>query len=135
MGSIFKDSAEAKAIFDELFQQILAIEESNRQFSATNAVLGVFYSDPEYFVAFDGTKTPTVLSWDPGIHSDIEIRMSCDTAHTFWKGDLNFPVAMMKGKVKIKGPSATVMKLLPAVAPGHEIYPKIVKERGREDAL
>ena len=100
-----------------------------------NSVLGVMYSDPEYFVAIDGTQTPTVLNHDAGTKVDIEIRMSSDTAHTFWKGDLNFPVAMMKGKVKIKGPSATVMKLLPAVAPGHEIYPSILKERGREDSL
>ena len=132
---VFKDEAEAKEVFDTLFERILSLEESNRQFSATKAVLGVYYSDPNYSVAIDGTKSPTVLDHDPNAKVDIEIRMSSDTAHTFWKGDLNFPVAMMKGKVKIKGPSATVMKLLPAVAPGHEIYPHLWKERGREDAL
>jgi putative sterol carrier protein len=132
---VFNDAAEAKEVFDTLFERILEIDDSNKQFSATNAVLGVYYSNPDYFVAIDGTKSPTVLNHDPDAKVDIEIRMSSDTAHTFWKGDLNFPVAMMKGKVKIKGPSATVMKLLPAVAPGHEIYPAIWKERGREDAL
>lgn len=132
---VFNDEAEAKEVFDTLFERILAIETSNQQFSAANAVLGVFYSDPGYYVAIDGTESPAILTHDPTAKADIEIRMSSDTAHTFWKGDLNFPVAMMKGKVKIKGPSATVMKLLPAVAPGHEIYPTIWKERGREDAL
>jgi putative sterol carrier protein len=133
----YKDSAEAKELSDEMFKRILEIDESNKQFSATNAVLGVYYKDPEYFVAIDGTQTPTVLAFDEATapKSDIEIRMSSETANTFWKGELNFPVAMMKGKVKIKGPSATVMKLLPAVAPGHEIYPALWKERGREDAL
>ncbi|MEW6470782.1 MAG: SCP2 sterol-binding domain-containing protein [Actinomycetota bacterium] len=134
---VFKDEAEAREVFDTMFERILAIEESNKQFSATNAVLGVYYPDDgwTYTVNIDGTQSPTVLNHDPDAKVDIEIRMSTDTAHTFWKGDLNFPVAMMKGKVKIKGPSATVMKLLPAVAPGHEIYPAILKERGREDAL
>jgi|SRR5581483_4253133 len=132
---VFNDAAEAKEVFDTMFERILEIDDSNKQFSATNAVLGVYYSNPDYFVAIDGTQSPTVLVHEPETKVDIEIRMSSDTAHTFWKGDLNFPVAMMKGKVKIKGPSATVMKLLPAVAPGHEIYPAIWKERGREDAL
>ena len=132
---VFKDEAEAKEVFDALFRRILEVDDSNKKFSATNAVLGVYYTGPDYFVAIDGTKSPTVLERDPSTKVDIEIRMSSDTAHTFWKGDLNFPVAMMKGKVKVKGPSATVMKLLPAVAPGHEIYPSVWKERGREDAL
>jgi putative sterol carrier protein len=132
---VFKDEAEAKEVFDTMFERILELDESNKQFSATNAVLGVIYNGPDYFIAIDGTQSPAVLNDDPNAKVDIEIRMSSDTAHTFWKGDLNFPVAMMKGKVKIKGPSATVMKLLPAVAPGHEIYPALWKERGREDAL
>jgi putative sterol carrier protein len=129
---VFSDAAEAKEVFDTLFERVIAIKESNKQFSAANAVLGVFYSDPEYFVAIDGTKAPTVLVHDPETKVDIEIRMSADTAHTFWKGELNFPVAMMKGKVKIKGPSATVTKLLPAVAPGHEVYPQVLKELGMD---
>lgn len=134
---VFKDEAEAKEVFDTMFERILAIPESNKQFSATNAVLGVYYPDGDwtYVINIDGTQSPTVLSYEKDAKVDIEIRMSTDTAHTFWKGELNFPVAMMKGKVKIKGPSATVMKLLPAVAPGHEIYPNIWKERGREDVL
>jgi len=132
----FNDADEAKKAFDTLFERILEIPASNEQFSATGAVLGVIYSNPDYFVAIDGTQSPTVLEHDRDkIKLDIEIIMSSDTANTFWKGDLNFPVAMMKGKVKIKGPSATVMKLLPAVAPGHEIYPGILKEQGLEQAL
>ncbi|HEV7685615.1 MAG TPA: SCP2 sterol-binding domain-containing protein, partial [Acidimicrobiia bacterium] len=80
-------------------------------------------------------KSPTVLEHDPGTKVDIEIRMSSDTAHTFWKGELNFPVAMMKGKAKIKGPSDKAMKLLPALEPGFELYRQILKERGREDLV
>jgi hypothetical protein len=132
---VFSSAAEAKEVFDTLFERLLAVADSNKQFSAANAVLGVFYSQPDYFVAIDGTQDPTVLRHDPETKVDIEIRMSADTADTFWKGELNFPVAMMKGKAKVKGPSATVMKLLPAVAPGHGIYPEIWKERLQRDSV
>jgi putative sterol carrier protein len=98
-------------------------------------VLGVYYTDPAYFIAIDGTQSPAVLAYDPDTKVDIEVRMSADTAHTFWKGELNFPVAMMKGKAKIKGPSDKAMQLLPALDPGFELYPQILKECGREGTL
>lgn len=133
--SVYSDPAEAKEIFDSLWQGILAVESSNQQFSGAGVVLGVYYTDPAYFIAIDGTQSPAVLAYDPDTKVDIEVRMSADTAHTFWKGELNFPVAMMKGKAKIKGPSDKAMQLLPALEPGFELYPQILKERGREGTL
>jgi hypothetical protein len=133
--AVYTDQAEAKDIFDALWQGILAVESSNQQFSSAGTVLGVYYTDPVYFVAIDGTQSPAVLVSDPDTKVEIEVRMSADTAHTFWKGELNFPVAMMKGKAKIKGPSDKAMKLLPALEPGFELYRQILKERGREDLV
>jgi len=133
--AVYTDPAQAKEVFDALWQGILAVESSNEQFAAAGVVLGVYYTDPAYFVAIDGTASPAVLVSDPDTKVDLEVRMSADTAHTFWKGELNFPVAMMKGKAKIKGPSDKAMKLLPALEPGFELYGRIVKEHGREDAL
>lgn len=129
---VFKSEAEAKAAFDKLFEAILELEEPNKRASDANVVLALRYSDPSYFGAIDGTKSPAVLSHDPDIKADIEISMSSDTAHTFWKGELNFPVALMKGKVKIKGSAATVMRLLPTVTPGYQIYPRLIQELGIE---
>jgi putative sterol carrier protein len=133
--AVYTDAEEAKQIFDELWQGILAVESSNQQFAGAGVVLGVYYTDPAYFVAIDGTRSPAVLTDEPDTKVDIEVRMSADTAHTFWKGELNFPVAMMKGKAKIKGPSDKAMTLLPALQPGFELYRQILKEHGREDAL
>ena len=133
--AVYTAPAEAKTIFDALWRGIVAVDASNQQFSAAGVVLGVYYTDPGYFVAIDGTRSPAELVFDPDTKVDIEVRMSADTAHTFWKGELNFPVAMMKGKAKIKGPSDKAMKLLPALEPGFELYRQIVKEHGREDAL
>jgi putative sterol carrier protein len=131
---VYGNVDEAKAVFDDLFGRILGLEESNRLFSDANAVLGIFYTDPEYFVAIDGTKTPAELVKEPR-PVDIEIRMSADTGHKFWKNELNFPVAMMKGKVKVKGPSDVVMKLLPAVLPGQGLYAAVLKDHGREELI
>jgi putative sterol carrier protein len=129
---VFNTVEDAKQAFDQLFERILEIEDSNRRASAANVAVAVVYSDPDYFAIIDGRQSPTVLTHDRDVKFDIEIKMSSDTAHAFWKGDLSLPVAMMKGRVKIKGPAATVMKLLPVVAPGHQIYPQIVKELGIE---
>jgi len=131
---VYQNGEEAKAVFDDLFGRIIELEESNKLFSGANAVLGVFYTDPDYFVAIDGTQTPAVLHFEPR-PVDIEIRMSADTGHKFWKNELNFPVAMMKGKAKVKGPSDVVMKLLPAVLPGQGLYPAVLKDHDREDLI
>jgi hypothetical protein len=42
---------------------------------------------------------------------------------------------MMKVKVKIKGPSDVVMKLLPAVMPGQGLYPAVLKDHNRQDLI
>ena len=131
---VYSNAEEARSIFDDLFERIVGLEESNRMFSAANAVLGVFYTDPDYFIAIDGTQTPAVLHKESR-PVDIEIRMSADTGHKFWKNELNFPVAMMKGKAKVKGPSDVVMKLLPAVLPGQGLYPAVLKDHNREDLI
>ncbi|MDQ1489789.1 MAG: hypothetical protein QOJ23_2303 [Actinomycetota bacterium] len=132
--AVYQNPDEAKQIFDDLFERIIALEESNQLFSAANAVLGVVYNNPDYFIAIDGTQSPAVLHRESR-PVDIEIRMSADTGHTFWKNELNFPVAMMKGKVKIKGPSDVVMKLLPAVLPGQGLYPAVLKDHNRQDLI
>ncbi|HYH50244.1 MAG TPA: SCP2 sterol-binding domain-containing protein [Acidimicrobiia bacterium] len=132
--AVYQQPEEVQAIFGDLFERILALPESNRLFSEAGAVLGVYYTDPECTVIIDGTKTPAELSLEDR-PVDIELRMSADTGHTFWKGELNFPVAMMKGKAKVKGPSDVVMKLLPAVLPGQGLYPDVLKAHGREDLL
>jgi putative sterol carrier protein len=132
--AVYQNADEAKQIFDDLFERIIALEESNQLFSAANAVLGVVYNNPDYFIAIDGTQSPAVLHRESR-PVDIEIRMSADTGHTFWKNELNFPVAMMKGKVKIKGPSDVVMKLLPAVLPGQGLYPAVLKDHNRQDLI
>ena len=145
--AVYQNADEAKQIFDDLFERIIALEESNQLFSAANAVLGVVYNNPDYFIAgkphLDGVNL--IIQADPAaaiavLHResrpvDIEIRMSADTGHTFWKNELNFPVAMMKGKVKIKGPSDVVMKLLPAVLPGQGLYPAVLKDHNRQDLI
>jgi putative sterol carrier protein len=116
-------------VFDSLWEQVLAVPKSNEQFSATGEVIGVYYTDPDYFIAVDGTQSPAVLDREPAGKVGIEVRMSCDTADLFWRGNLNVPVALMKGKVKINGPSAKAMKLLPALAAGFDIYPRIIEQR------
>ena len=78
--AVYTDPAQAKEVFDALWQGILAVESSNEQFAAAGVVLGVYYTDPAYFVAIDGTASPAVLVSDPDTKVDIEVRMSADTS-------------------------------------------------------
>jgi len=61
--------------------------------------------------------------------------MSADDGHKFWLGELNIPMAMARGKVKVGGPVGKLLRLLPAMQPAFTIYRTFLQERGQESKL
>ena len=48
---------------------------------------------------------------------------------------LNLMAALARRQIIAKGPIPKILKLLPAVEPMYEMYPRILKEMGREDIV
>ena len=43
--------------------------------------------------------------------------------------------ALARRQIIAKGPIPKILKLLPAVSPMYEMYPRILREMGREDLI
>ncbi|MFJ9562206.1 SCP2 sterol-binding domain-containing protein [Streptomyces fuscichromogenes] len=60
----------------------------------------------------------------------ITLRMSCDTAHALWMGQLMVPVAIATGRLRIRGKVARVLELVPMLRPAFDRYPEIAAAAG-----
>ena len=70
---------------------------------------------------------------DPAPKGEIVMTMEADTAHKFWLGNLNVPLALAKRKVKVDGNLTKMMGLLPAIGPAYARYAEYLKANGRAD--
>ena len=92
----------------------------------------VRYTDPASTILVDATLDPPVVTTNPHPQTATEITldMSADDGHAFWMGNLNMAIALAKGRVKVSGPIAKIMKLLPAMKPAFPKYKAFIEERG-----
>lgn len=101
------------------------------------------YDDPHAVVTINAAKPPTqpgalfdVLWGDnTGLKPDIEMSMKSDVAHQFWQGKVNLMAAIARRQIVTKGSLPKILKLLPAVEPMYEMYPRILRELGRTDLI
>jgi hypothetical protein len=61
--------------------------------------------------------------------------MKADVAHEFWHGKVNLMAALARKKIIAKGPMPKILKLLPAVTPMYEMYPRILHQIGRDELI
>ena len=61
--------------------------------------------------------------------------MKADIAHQFWHGKINLMTALARRQMIAKGPIPKILKLLPAVEPMYEMYPRLLREMGRADLV
>ena len=63
------------------------------------------------------------------------MRMSSEVGSAYWQGKVNLPLAMARGKIKVDGNVASLLKIAPL---GKKLFPKYVetlKAAGREDLV
>jgi hypothetical protein len=60
----------------------------------------------------------------------VTMKMSLDTAHWFWLKKVNIPKALALRHIKAKGPVGKVLKILPLLKQGQEMYPDYCKKYG-----
>jgi putative sterol carrier protein len=73
-----------------------------------------------------------VIQGDCDLNADVSMSMKADVAHQFWLGKINLVSALAKGEIKATGPIPKILKLLPAIKPLYDEYPKILRENGME---
>ena len=109
----------------------------------SHLVIQFRYDEPRAIVTINAAAPPAQegayfdVLWgdDTGLKPDIEMSMKADVAHQFWHGKVNLMAALARRQIIAKGPIPKILKLLPAVEPMYEMYPRILRQIGRDDLI
>ncbi len=126
---LFKDAALAQELFGDLWAKMIAETEFGKELKEAEITILFVVHDPDLSMYVDENgplfgeeaqaKTPVVT-----------MKMSLDTAHWFWLKKVNIPKALALRNIKAKGPVGKVLKILPLLKPGQEMYPDYCKKYG-----
>lgn len=141
--SVFKDAAELQTLFGALYDQSKCDGRVAPKIRDSRLVIQFRYDEPFGVATINAAAPPTQpnayfdVFWgdDTGLKPDVEMSMKADIAHQFWHGKINLMVALTRRQIIAKGPIPKILKLLPAVEPMYEMYPRILREMGREDLV
>jgi hypothetical protein len=125
--STFVSSEQAQSVFTELFTILLDDDafRSTLQKSQLSLHLIQHHPDVELFVTADGVRPGS-----PASPAAIRMKMSCDTAHALWKGNLLMPLAVATGRVRIKGSISKVLEFVPRLQPAFDRYSEVAASHG-----
>jgi hypothetical protein len=139
----FKDQAEMRHLLGTLFDQGKRDSRIAPKIRDSRLVIQFRYEEPYGVVTINAAAPPTQegayfdVIWgdDVGLKPDIEMSMKADIAHQFWHGKVNLMAALTRRQIIARGPIPKILKLLPAVEPMYEMYPRMLREIGRSDMV
>ncbi|PDW01449.1 hypothetical protein [Candidatus Viridilinea mediisalina] len=138
----FKDEAELAQIIGGLYELVKKDSQVAPKICAGKIIIQFRYDDPKGVATINAAHPPTQPAAYCDVHwgevelkPDVEMSMKADIAHQFWHGKINLMAALTRRQIIAKGPIPKILRLLPAVAPVYTIYPKFLRDIGREDLV
>jgi hypothetical protein len=141
--TVFNGYDELYACLSKLYDESKSDSRIAPKIKDSNLVIQFRYSEPNAVVTINAAAPPTQpgayfdVLWgdDIGLKPDVEMSMKADVAHQFWHGKVNLMAALARRQIVAKGPIPKILKLLPAVEPMYEMYPRILRDIGRADLV
>lgn len=139
----FQSSEELQLYLGRLYDQAKNDARIAPKIRDARLVIQFRYEDPEGVVTINAAAPPTQpdaffdVHWGdtPQLKPDIEMSMKANVAHQFWHGRINLMTALTRRQIIARGPIPKILKLLPAVEPMYEMYPRILRDMGRDDIV
>jgi hypothetical protein len=139
---VFKDYDELYTCLGKLYDASKSDPRIAPKIRDSHLVIQFRYEEPHAVVTINAASPPTqpgaffdVLWGEIGSKPDVEMSMKADVAHQFWHGKVNLMAALTRRQIIAKGPIPKILKLLPAVEPMYEMYPRLLREMGRNDLV
>ncbi|HWQ11920.1 MAG TPA: hypothetical protein VNL77_03925 [Roseiflexaceae bacterium] len=140
---VFKSYDELYTCLSKLYDEAKCDARVAPKIRDSHLVIQFRYDEPSAVVTINAAAPPTqegayfdVLWGDAGgLKPDVEMSMKADVAHQFWHGKVNLMAALARRQIIAKGPIPKILKLLPAVEPMYEMYPRILHELGRDELI
>ena len=141
--AVFLDYDELHTYFGRLYDEAKSDSRIAPKIRDANLVIQFRYDDPQAVVTINAAAPPTQegayfdVLWGEidNLKPDVEMSMKADIAHQFWHGKINLMSALARQQIIAKGPIPKILKLLPAVEPMYEMYPRILRDMGRTDLI
>lgn len=141
--TVFSSFDELYVCFGKLYDEAKRDSRIAPKIRDSHLVIQFRYDDPAAVVTINAAAPPAqegayfdVLWGDAtGLKPDVEMSMKADVAHQFWHGKVNLMAALARRQIVAKGPIPKILKLLPAVEPMYEMYPRLLQELGRSDLV
>lgn len=131
----FKSEDEVRRYIGGIFEAAFKDVEIGPQLAATGLVLEFAFTDPEATLVVDMARQQVELHEVAGQAPIATMRMTCETANAYWQGKVNLPFAMARGKIKVDGNVADLLKLAPLAKKLHPVYVENLRNDGREDLI
>jgi putative sterol carrier protein len=133
----FKDAQEVYDTIGKLFVDLAEDEELAPQFRKANTIVQYEHREPDsrITVRLKEDEPSDIDFGETEMEPEVVMSMEADTAHRFWLGRVNVPVALARGQIKAKGPVAKILKLVPLTKPVYPRYKALLEAQGREDLV
>ncbi|KRC54137.1 MULTISPECIES: SCP2 sterol-binding domain-containing protein [unclassified Nocardioides] len=130
----FKDADEVRRYIGGVFQAGFDDPEIGPKMAATGIVVKFEFTEPDAAVVIDMGKQE--IGEGAGMAEPVAtMRMTADLGSAYWQGKVNLPLSMARGKIKVDGNVASLLKLAPL---GKKLFPKYVatlEADGRQDLV
>lgn len=123
--TLTRDPERIRALFATFFTELFADPALRQGFAGVNKVVEMRYSDPEIVFLLDlRGDSPAYIdtTGTPAAASDIQIEMAWETAHDFWKDDLDVIMAFISQRIKASGATEALLELRPHFKSAARLY-------------
>ena len=131
----YKSAEDLYQYMGQIFALAFETEGLKEKLNATGVTLKLNLTDPDSVIAVDFGNSVVQFGSDITMDVAVDLEMTADTAHRFWLGKLNVPLAIAKREIKVHGSVQKVLKLAPLMQPLHEKYQQILKDAGLEEMI
>jgi len=130
---------DAEDVYETLGRLLTAItaddDELAPKFRSADTVVRYEYSEPDsaITVRLGEGEGERVQFGEGDMEPEVTMRMSADTAHRFWLGDVDVTRALARGEITATGPVAKLLRLVPLAKPAFPRYKQQLIDQGRPD--
>jgi putative sterol carrier protein len=133
--SYFKDEQEVYDLLGGLFQELAEDEDLGPRFRQADTIVQYRYTEPDSVITLrlQEGRPGDVDFGETEMEPDVTMRMTADTAHRFWLGDVDVTKAIARGEIKAHGPVSKILRLVPLAKPVFPRYKAMLEAAGRRD--
>jgi putative sterol carrier protein len=130
----FKDADEVRHYIGSVFQAGFDDPEVGPKMQASGLVVKFDFTDPDAVLVVDMGKRE--IGDGAGMAEPAAtMRMTADIGSAYWQGKVNLPLSMARGKIKVDGNVANLLKIAPLGKKLFPMYVDTLRAEGREDLI